>query len=112
MSDDASYGNFLDQANQDTGTSKVSSKTGGESATTKAVNTDVPSSLEKIDQYYTSDADEPFEPVSLKWEGGNMPSKSEFAKTNSSLFMFGVTKRIHCWRGGTHNSLIVLAIMS
>lgn len=73
MSDDA-YSSFLDQANQDTGASKASTKT--KSAATKAVDTDVPVTLQKVDQYYTSEADEPFEPVSLKWGGKNMPSES------------------------------------
>lgn len=73
MSDDA-YSSFLDQANQDTGASKVSAKS--KSAATKAVDTDVPVTLQKVDQYYTSESDEPFEPVSLKWSGKNMPSES------------------------------------
>ena len=73
MSDDA-YSSFLDQANQDTGASKASTKP--KSAATKAVDTDVPVTLQKVDQYYTSEADEPFEPVSLKWGGKNMPSES------------------------------------
>ena len=73
MSDDA-YSSFLDQANQDTGASKASTKS--KSAATKAVDTDVPITLQKVDQYYSSEADEPFEPVSLKWSGGNMPSES------------------------------------
>ena len=73
MSDDA-YSSFLDQANQDTGASKASTKS--KSAATKAVDTDVPATLQKVDQYYTSESDEPFEPVSLKWSGKNMPSES------------------------------------
>lgn len=73
MSDDA-YSSFLDQANQDTGASKASTKS--KSAATKAVDTDVPVTLQEVDQYYTSESDEPFEPVSLKWSGGNMPSES------------------------------------
>ena len=81
MSDDA-YSSFLDQANQDTGASKVSAKS--KSAATKAVDTDVPTTLQKVDQYYTSESDEPFEPVSLKWSGKNMPSESmEPQKTHS-----------------------------
>lgn len=78
MSDDA-YSSFLDQANQDTGASKASTKS--KSAATKAVDTDVPVTLQKVDQYYTSESDEPFEPVSLKWSGKNMPSESMQQKT-------------------------------
>lgn len=73
MSDNA-YSSFLDQANQDTGASKASTKS--KSAAAKAVDTDVPVTLQKVDQYYTSESDEPFEPVSLKWSGKNMPSES------------------------------------
>ena len=73
MSDDA-YSSFLDQANQDTGASKASTKS--KAATTKAVDTDVPVTLQKVDQYYASESDEPFEPVSLKWSGKIMPSES------------------------------------
>lgn len=73
MSSDEAYSSFLEQANQDTGSSNASAQSS--SATTKAVDTDVPVSLQKVEQYYTSDADEPFEPVSLKWSGSNMPSE-------------------------------------
>lgn len=76
MSSDEGYNSFLEQANQDTGASaQTSSKS--RSASTKAVDTEVPAPLQKVEQYYTSDADEPFEPVSLKWSGENMPSESE-----------------------------------
>ncbi|KAL8727682.1 MAG: hypothetical protein Q9181_005622 [Wetmoreana brouardii] len=78
MSSDGAYASFLDQANQDTGTSRAS--TTSESATTKAVDTEVPVGLQNVKQYYTSEADEPFEPVSLKWDGDNMPSENEFAE--------------------------------
>ena len=39
------------------------------------VDTEVPSSLLKIDGNYASEADEPFEPVSLKWGKASMPSE-------------------------------------
>lgn len=74
MSSDDSYSSFLDQANQGTGADNVSAK--GDTAATKAVNTDVPVGLQSVEQYYTSEADEPFEPVSLKWDGKIMPSES------------------------------------
>lgn len=77
MASDEAYSAFLDQANQDTGAAKAS--TNSASATTKAVDTEVPVSLQKVEQYYVSEADEPFEPVSLKWNGSNMPSESELA---------------------------------
>ncbi|KAK3172957.1 hypothetical protein OEA41_006283 [Lepraria neglecta] len=77
MSDDA-YSSFLDKANQDTGASKASTQS--KSASTKAVGTEVPATLQKVEQYYVSEADEPFEPVSLKWGGKNMPSENEFGE--------------------------------
>lgn len=73
MSDDA-YSSFLDKANQDTGASKASTQS--KSASTKAADTEVPAALRNVEQYYVSEADEPFEPVSLKWDGKNMPSES------------------------------------
>lgn len=74
MSSGDAYSNFLDKANQDTGASKAPAQS--KTASTKAVNTDVPMTLKAVEQYYTSEADEPFEPVSLKWDGRNMPSES------------------------------------
>ena len=82
MSDDT-YSSFLDQANQDTGASKTSTKS--KSVATKAVDTDVPVILQEVDQYYTSESDEPFVPVSLKWSGKNMPSESMRAATSGNL---------------------------
>ena len=80
MSDDA-YSSFLDKANQDTGASKASTQT--KSASTRAVDTEVPAALQGVEQYYVSEADEPFEPVSLKWGGKNMPSESMHSITDS-----------------------------
>ena len=67
MSNDEDYSAFLDKANQDTGASTTS-----KSASTKALDTKVPSHLEKLEVYYTSDADEPFEPVALKHNGKDL----------------------------------------
>ena len=76
MSSDDAYSSFLEQANQDTGASKSSAS--AKTATTKSVDTEVPAGLLSVEQYYTSEADEPFEPVSLQWDGQNMPSESTF----------------------------------
>ena len=81
MSDDA-YSSFLDKANQDTGANKASTQS--KSASTKAVDTEVPAMLQGVEQYYVSEADEPFEPVSLKWGGKNMPSESMHSITDGS----------------------------
>ena len=75
MASDEDYSNFLDRANQDTGASKASAQPISK-LSTKSVDTDIPGPLQEIEQYYTSEADEPFDPVSLKWDGKNMPSES------------------------------------
>ncbi|KAF1935951.1 hypothetical protein EJ02DRAFT_448321 [Clathrospora elynae] len=69
MSSDADYASFLDKANQETGSVEASSK---KSYGTTSVNTEVPKALEQVEEYYTSDADEPFEPVALKFEKGSL----------------------------------------
>lgn len=73
MSSDADYASFLDKANQDTGASKASTQQSSsqqQKYSTQSVDTDVPAAVKDVDEYYTSEADEPFEPVSLKWSGG------------------------------------------
>ncbi|KAL8940169.1 MAG: hypothetical protein Q9216_002957 [Gyalolechia sp. 2 TL-2023] len=77
MSSDDAYSSFLDQANQNTRASNAAPNTNIASA--KAVDTEIPVGLQDVDQYYTSEADEPFEPVSLRWNGNNMPSENELA---------------------------------
>ena len=87
MSSDEAYSSFLDQANQDTGASAKSSLK-SQSASTKAVDTDVPAPLAKVEQYYTSEADEPFEPVSLKWNGEHMPSERESSLKSHVVYCY------------------------
>ena len=77
MSSDDAYSSFLNQANQDTGVSASPAKP--VMASTKAVDTDVPGMLSEIKQDYVSESDEPFYPVSLKWNGRSMPSESRWA---------------------------------
>lgn len=74
MSSDDAYSSFLDQANQDTGASKAS--TTSKEAIIRSVDTEVPVGLQNVELHYTSEADEPFEPVSLRWNGNLMPSES------------------------------------
>src|SRR4051794_24822834 len=64
MSSDADYAAFLDKANEQSGATSSSRDKARFSA--KAVDTDVPEELKTVSAYYTSDSDEPFEPVSLK----------------------------------------------
>ncbi|KAF2017081.1 hypothetical protein BU24DRAFT_420108 [Aaosphaeria arxii CBS 175.79] len=68
MSSDADYASFLDKANQSTndGSASASSK---KDVGTKSVNTAVPQPLQEVEEYFVSDADEPFEPVALKFDG-------------------------------------------
>lgn len=71
MSSDADYASFLDKANQATGSVEQQS-TSKKSYGTKSVNTAVPKTLEQVEEYYISDADEPFEPVALQFDGSNV----------------------------------------
>lgn len=74
MSSDQEYANFLEKANQDTGSSSNEVKTSG-FAQTKAVDSAVPAPLKNVDAFYQSDTDEPFEPVALKYGKQNSISQ-------------------------------------
>lgn len=89
MSSDDAYGAFLDQANQETGASKASTKRSS-LAETKTVDTEVPSQLQNVNRFgtYTSESDEPFEPVSLKWAGDELPTEGTgLLRVNISLLV-------------------------
>ncbi|KAL4949515.1 hypothetical protein BDW69DRAFT_198021 [Aspergillus filifer] len=86
MSSDDAYMSFLDKANSDldAGRNQQTTQSSG-GARTETVDSDVkvPTPLMSIEAFYVSDADEPFEPVALKWEGagkGNWPDVSSFSK--------------------------------
>jgi hypothetical protein len=68
---DEDYEAFLNKANKDVSGSKSQSTSASK---VQAVDTEIPASLKKVDKFYTSDADEPFEPVSLKYSGKSLPS--------------------------------------
>ncbi|KAH7398764.1 hypothetical protein DE146DRAFT_677905 [Phaeosphaeria sp. MPI-PUGE-AT-0046c] len=72
MSSDADYASFLDKANQDSGAAEQQSSSSKKSYGTKSVDTAVPKALESVEEYYVSDADEPFEPVALKFDGKSL----------------------------------------
>jgi hypothetical protein len=78
MSSDQEYANFLEKANQDTGSSSNEVKTSG-FAQTKAVDSAVPASLKSVDAFYQSDTDEPFEPVALKYGKQGSISQGQIA---------------------------------
>lgn len=76
MSSDDDYASFLDKANQETGVSGTRIASGNSnSAIGKGSDMDLPKGLQEVQQYYESEADEPFEPVSFKWDGKSLPSK-------------------------------------
>jgi len=94
---DEDYEAFLDKANQDTSGSGPASTTSApeKKVGTKSVDTEVPKPLEAVEAYYTSDADEPFEPVSLQWKGEGLPSEgmcSVVVPSTSTIVCIGLQK--------------------
>ncbi|TVY26617.1 hypothetical protein LHYA1_G004091 [Lachnellula hyalina] len=81
MASDEDYASFLDKANEDPSAGTAKSQDKGK-VELKAVDTDVPAPLTKAtkDAFYVSDADEPFEPVALKFSGKTLPTEVTFAK--------------------------------
>ncbi|OAA71198.1 hypothetical protein ISF_01749 [Cordyceps fumosorosea ARSEF 2679] len=90
MASDEDYMSFLNKANQDadeahakaSGTARTQA---GSRAKLKTLDAGqkAPQGIVKVckEVVYTSDADEPFEPVSLKYTGdGGLPDEEEFAK--------------------------------
>lgn len=76
MSNDDDYMSFLNKANQDTGATQQSTT----SFKTKDQGSEVPKEIRDVVKkaVYVSDADEPFEEVSLEWKGKNsLPTESE-----------------------------------
>jgi len=78
MGSDEDYASFLEKANEDPSGGKASTQS-TKQASTKAVDTDVPKLLEEVEEYYVSEGDEPFEPVSLKYSEKGVPSVEEFS---------------------------------
>lgn len=81
MSSDDAYTSFLEKANADLNAGRA--QPGSDNARTETVDTNVqvPQALQIVDAYYISDADEPFEPVALKWDGarkGDWPNAGTF----------------------------------
>lgn len=83
MADDQSYNTFLTKANQDPSanssqhqsTSQAKSKFDPTTPQTSAI----PSALHNLDTSYTSDADEPFEPIVLDYASHELPDAAQFA---------------------------------
>ena len=96
MSSDADYASFLEKANQDTGGGNVTTQS---AFSTKAVDTEVPSALQNIDAYYTSDTDEPFEAVSLTWDKTSLPTAGEALRFASVIIVTVADHEIGHLRG-------------
>ncbi|KAJ9141915.1 hypothetical protein NKR23_g7637 [Pleurostoma richardsiae] len=84
MATDDDYMAFLDKANKDPSEGHAKAQGGG-SGGFKAADegAPVPQALAAAarGKFYTSDADEPFVPVSLAWEGGEeLPDEEELAR--------------------------------
>ncbi|KAJ5973011.1 uncharacterized protein N7479_002929 [Penicillium vulpinum] len=83
MSSDDAYMAFLNKANEDSsGNQAVQQGAGTVKTETVHSSLSVPKPLQSVDAYYTSDTDEPFEPVALKWDGaakGSWPSVDQLS---------------------------------
>ncbi|KAI8934546.1 hypothetical protein NX059_008244 [Plenodomus lindquistii] len=99
MSSDAEYASFLDKANQDTGSAEAKGAS-KKSYSTDSVNTGVPKALEQVDEVYTSDADEAFEPVALKFDGSSVSAGEEMAYESPGRSMLIDTDDLKSLLGG------------
>ncbi|KAG5923250.1 hypothetical protein E4U42_005016 [Claviceps africana] len=85
MADDAEYAAFLDKANRDLSEGEALGKTHEARGTAvfKATDagTQAPEGIRKAcaDAVFVTEADEPFQEVSLKWDGDGLPDQAEFA---------------------------------
>ncbi|EHY53420.1 hypothetical protein HRR83_003626 [Exophiala dermatitidis] len=92
MADDASYTAFLEKANADVSgpshsheqspsTSQARTKLDPTTSTTSQLEA-LPASLKSLpsDLTYTSDTDEPFQPIALNYAGTELPNAEEFRK--------------------------------
>ncbi|KAJ5463974.1 hypothetical protein N7475_007109 [Penicillium sp. IBT 31633x] len=82
MSSDDAYMSFLDKANADVSGGQAPQGTDTVQTETVHSSLSVPKPLQSVDAYYTSDTDEPFEPVALKWDGaakGAWPSADQLS---------------------------------
>lgn len=102
MASDSDYMAFLDKANKQRDAGRDEAHTEESTQPSKQVRTEtvesgvkVPDSLKKVDAFYVSETDEPFEPVVLSWKGassGRWPS-------NGASFLF--TSWLHVVKANT-----------
>ena len=108
MASDEAYMDFLNKANEDVSGGGAQSAQQSGSSKFKAVDTgaEVPSAIQRAvkDAFYVSDADEPFEGVSLKWNGeGGLPDEGQF----SILIRFSSPSRTARDTYGAHDRLTI-----
>lgn len=79
MASDEDYMSFLNKANQDvSGDQATTQSSGGQQFKAQDQGSEVPKPIRAAikDAVYVTDADEPFEGVSLKWQGdGGLPDE-------------------------------------
>lgn len=93
MSTDAEYEAFLEKANRDTRSGGAGKETAvttsqAKSSNLTTVNTVVPAALQDVQEFFISDSDEPFEPVSLRWTEKKMPSTGMCVWLICCIFFF------------------------
>ena len=73
MATDDEYMDFLNKANEDPGKGTAKTQSTKKEFKTADKGADIPPPLLQVtkDAFYTSDADEPFVPVSLAWANGD-----------------------------------------
>ncbi|KAK1139654.1 hypothetical protein N8T08_000591 [Aspergillus melleus] len=92
MSSDDAYMSFLDKANADLNTARNQPSQNVSSSVARTETVDagvrVPAPLTSIDAFYISETDEPFEPVTLRWDGasrGLFPDPSHLSSLISPI---------------------------
>lgn len=96
MASDSDYMAFLDKANKQRDAGRDEARTKASTQPSKQIQTEtvdggvkVPEQLKKVDAFYVSETDEPFEPVALSWKGassGKWPGTGVFLLALSWLF--------------------------
>jgi hypothetical protein len=76
MGSDEEYQAFLDKANSDVSGANTSTSKPKSTANTSSV----PAALQNIDAFYSTDSDEPFEPIALEYDGKKVPSAKELGE--------------------------------
>ncbi|KAK7179236.1 hypothetical protein PSPO01_14678 [Paraphaeosphaeria sporulosa] len=91
---DADYEAFLNKANANSNEGRAQAQSQSEGYGTKSVNAAVPQALKSVEATYTSDADEPFEPVALNYDGDEITEQQlkEILSHNDEVEELSVSK--------------------